>query len=212
MKTTLLSLTIAMLASTAMANEVEYNETMAKTIDLVYKAQTNEEIQLAVNVFDRIGNAEKSKWEPFYYAAFGYIMMANREKEPSKKDPFLDQAKIEIDKATAITPDESEVVALEGFINMIRVTVDPATRGQRYSGLAMQAFGKALTLNPENPRALALMAQMQFGTAHFFKSSTVEACTTLAKADEKFTSFKTNNPLSPQWGKGMVEGLKSQCK
>ena len=212
MKTTLLSLTIAMLASTTMASDVKYTETMVKNIDLVYKAETNEELQLAVNLFDRIGSAEKNKWEPFYYAAFGYIMMANREKEPSKKDSFLDQAKIEIDKATAITSDESEIVALEGFINMTRVTVDPATRGQQYSGLAMQAFGRALTLNPENPRALALMAQMQFGTASFFNSSTVEACTTLAKADEKFTSFKTSNLLGPQWGKGMVEGLKSQCK
>jgi hypothetical protein len=67
-------------------------------------------------------------------------------------------------------------------------------------------------LNPENPRALALMAQMQYGTAQFFGSPTTEACTTLSLALQKFDTFKSDNPLAPQWGRGMAEGLKEQCK
>ena len=86
---------------------------------------------------------------------------------------------------------------------MMRVTVDPATRGPQYSGLAMQTFGKASAINPENPRALALMAQMQYGTAKFFGSPTTEACSTLNAALEKFDSYKSENPLSPQWGREM---------
>jgi hypothetical protein len=190
----------------------KYTENMQKNIDIVYKAQSIEELQKGVNALQRIGDAEKTKWEPYYYAGFGNIMMANREKDGSKKDAYLDQAMEAIKKAKAIAGEESEVVALEGFAYMIRVTVDPASRGQQFAGLAMQTFGKAITLNPENPRALSLLAQMQYGTAQFFGSSTAEACGTLTRSLEKFDSYKSSNALAPQWGKAMAEGLKEQCK
>ena len=212
MKTKMITLALAFLVTSLFADETAYMTSMTKSIAQVYNAQTTDELQQAVNTFVRIGNAEKTKWEPFYYEAFGYIMMANREDDVAKKDAFLDQAKVAVDKATTIRPNDSEIVALEGFISMIRVTVDPATRGMQYSGAAMQSFSKAVFLNPENPRALALLAQMQLGTAKFFKASPDEACATNVKALEKFAAAKSENPLAPSWGKGMAEGLQSQCK
>ncbi len=190
----------------------KYAEAMAKNIRTVYTAQSIAELQDAVNMLDRIGSSEKTKWEPYYYAAFGYIMMATRETEATKKDAYLDQATEKIDKARAIKANESEIICLEGFTHMIRVTVDPASRGQQYSGLAMQAFGKASALNPENPRALALQAQMQYGTAKFLGSPTTEACGVLQVALEKFNRYQSENPLSPQWGKEMALNLKKECK
>jgi len=193
------------------ANDDKFIEAMQKNIDAVYTSHSIEEYQLTVNTFERIGEAEKSKWEPFYYAAYGYVMMANFEKDPSKKDVYLDLALKASDKAKAIQPNESEIIALEGFVHMIRVTVDPASRGQQYSGMAFQSFGKAVAMNPENPRALSLLAQMQYGTAQFFGSPTTDACGTVTKALEKFDTYKSDNVLAPQWGRKMTEGLKSKC-
>ncbi len=194
------------------AYDNKYAEVMQKNIQVVYSAQTMEELQAVANTFERIGSAEKTKWEPYYYASFGYVMMANREKDAAKKDAYLDLAVAALNKAKEIAPNESEVIALEGFNYMIRLTVDPSSRGPQYSGLSMASFGKALALNPENPRALTFMAQMQYGTAQFFGSSTDEACATLAKSLENFFTFKSNNPLAPVWGKEMAEGMKKDCK
>lgn len=207
----LLAIFVFAVSKFASAND-KYTEAMQKNIDLVYKGQTVEELQNAVNSLGRIGETEKTKWEPFYYASFGYIMMATREKDATVKDKYLDLALKGIEKAKTIQPNESEIIALEGFVHMIRVTVDPASRGQQYSGVAFQAFGRAVAMNPENPRALSLLAQMQYGTAQFFGSSTAEACGTLAKALEKFDSFKSDNALAPQWGRGMAEEMKGKCK
>ena len=55
----------------------------------------------------------------------------------------------------------------------------------------MQSLGGALSLNPENPRALALIAQTQYGTAQFLGSPTTEACATNASALEKVATFKS---------------------
>jgi hypothetical protein len=195
-----------------LANDDRYLEAMQKNIQTVYTAETIPDLQQGVNALERIASAEKTKWEPYYYAGFGYIIMATREQESGKKDLFLDQAIAAIEKAKAINGSESEIIALEGFALMIRVTVDPATRGPQYSGLAMQTFGKASALNPANPRPLALLAQMQYGTAKFLGSPTTEACSTLDISLEKFETYKSENPLSPQWGKEMALGLKKECK
>ncbi len=134
------------------------------------------------------------------------------DKENAKKDSYLDLATSSIEKAKAIKENESEIIAMEGFIHMMRVSIDPASRGQKYSTLAMQSFEKALESNPENPRALALLAQLQFGTAKFFGAPATQACGTVAKALEKFDTYKSENPIAPQWGKQMTEGLKQNCQ
>ena len=188
-----------------------YTEQMTRSITAIYKAESPEEYQEAINTFERIGSAEKTKWEPFYYASFGYVLLA-AESDVSKKDALLDQAQAALDKAAAIRPDDSEIFALEGFITMIRLTVDPATRGPQYSMKAMQSFGHAVALNPNNPRALALMAQMQLGTAQFFQQLPTEACATAGRALEMFASTSPADPLAPAWGKEMTQGILANCK
>jgi len=110
-------LTVLMLISAVAAQaNAGYIEAMQKAIDKVYKAETILEIQEAVNVLDRISNAEKGKWEPSYYAAFGYIMMATKEADVATKDKYLDQAKVYADRASAIQPNNDEIITLEGFM------------------------------------------------------------------------------------------------
>lgn len=211
MKTILLILMLGAI-SEIHAGDEKFKQVMISNIDLVYKASTIEEYQSAVNAFDRIAGAEKNRWEPLYYSAFGNVMMALKATEAGRKDEYLDLALAAVTKAIALAPLESELPAMEGFIHMIRVTVDPGTRGPEFSMKANMAYGKALQLNPENPRALALQAQMEFGTANFFRSSTASACQMNESALTKFAGSKAENPLAPAWGESMALGLRVQCE
>jgi hypothetical protein len=189
-----------------------YLAAMQKNIGTLYQSDNVQELQTAVNALQRIADKEKEKWEPLYYIGFGDIMLANAETSAPKKDEYLNKAMIAVEKAKAIVPNEAEVVALEGFVHMIRITVDPAARGAEYSPRAMQAFGKAGVIDPENPRVIALLAQMQFGTARFFGTPPTDACASTRLALEKFETYKSQNPLAPAWGKAMTEGLLANCK
>src|SRR5688572_7818051 len=111
----ILTACILFVSSFAFATGDKYIETMQKNIETVYTAQSIPDIQNAVNAFERIGEAEKTKWEPFYYASFGYVMMANREKEAVTKDSYLDLALKSLERAKSIQPNDSEIIALEGF-------------------------------------------------------------------------------------------------
>jgi tetratricopeptide (TPR) repeat protein len=195
----------------AFAGDSRYETAMKQQILAVYQSGNIESLQSAVNSLDRIASAEKDKWEPLYYIGFGYVMMANRETNGTTKDQYLDRADAAALKAIAISPNNSEIIALQGFITMIRLTVDPATRGPRMSGQAMQLFGQAIALNPDNPRALGLMAQMQAGTAKFFGASLDESCATARKALGKFVP-REESTLAPTWGKEMVEEMLKTCQ
>lgn len=211
MKTSALLVCVFLVVNASYANDEKYITAMKQSIDSIQSAQTPDQIQRAVNGFARIAAVEKTKWEPQYYIGYSYIIMATSEKDAAKKDAYLDKAMEAIAIASKIAPEESEVAAIEGFAYMIRLTVDPPTRGQKYSALAYQSFGKAVSLNPENPRALGLLAQMQFGTAKFFGSPTTEACATMEKALEKFDTFTSTDPIKPTWGRKMTESLKPNC-
>ena len=209
----LMALVMMMFVAQSMyANDEKFIEVMKKNIDALYQAKDEASLQTAINAFERIASVEKTRWEPLYYSGYGNVMLALHVQDGAKKDALLDLALASVNKAKEILPNDSELAALEGFVYMIRVTVDPPSRGPQYGGLSMQMFGKANALNPENPRALALMAQMQFGTAQFFNQPTTDACNTLNQALQKFETFKSDNPLAPQWGKGWAESLRENCK
>ena len=196
---------------TSLAND-NYREVMEKTIAQVYQASDLAQLQDAVNTFERIGLVETRKWEPQYYLAFGYLMMANLEQNASRKDEFLDRAMTAVTNAKVLAPNESEIIALEGFVYMLRVTVDPGSRGPEFAPRALQALNKATSLNPENPRALALTAQMLYGSAQFFGTSTIEPCEMVDKSLKKFSTYKSVNALAPAWGRVMAESLQQKCK
>lgn len=213
MKQLILLLTLVVTSTMQLrANDEKFVEAMQKNIRSIYEAGSIESYQQSVNAFERIASAEKSRWEPLYYIAFGNVMMANLSQDNLKKDRYLDLAMEAVSRGKSIAENESEIVALEGFIYMIRVTVDPQSRGMEFAPQAVMTFNRALNLNPENPRALALLAQMQFGTAQFFGSPTTEACAINAKALEKFDNFKSDNVLAPVWGRRMAESLKEKCQ
>src|SRR5262245_49864989 len=126
---TLITIAVFLNSASVLANEGKYLEAMQKNIKLVYEAKDISSMQNAVNGFERIAGVEKTKWEPLYYFAFGNILMASMESTAAQKDAYLDRAAEAIAKAKELSPDEAEIIALEGFSHMIRITADPQTRG-----------------------------------------------------------------------------------
>ena len=211
-RTSYFLITILTITSSAFGSDDKYVQAMQKNITTMYQAGTIQALQEAVNAFERIASVEKDKWEPLYYIAYGNIMMANFEKDPSSKDSYLDKANDAINKAKIISPAECELAALEGFSHMMRLSVDPQSRGMIYAPRATEAYQRALSIDPNNPRALTLLAQMQLGTARFFGSAATEACETNSKALQSFGTYKSDNPLAPVWGLRLAESLKTECK
>ena len=187
-----------------------YEAAMEAAIEKLYQAQSAEALQEAGNTFERIAQKESDKWHPLYYAAYAQIMLTSRATEAAQQDKYLDRALEHLKTAKALSANNSELLALEGFVHMLRIPIDPATRGPQYSGMSMGALQKAIALDPENPRAQLLLSDMQYGTAQFFGSDTSEACETLQKAIDLFETAQAENKLDPAWGKEWAAHSKKQ--
>ncbi len=186
---------------------------MENTLAEMHKAKTIAEIQAVANKFERIGAAEKNKWLPYYYASYCYIMKTTLEKDVTKWDSYLDTADGILDIAVKFKKvDMVEILALKGFSSMMRINVDPATRGQEYSMKSAGYLQQAHQMDDKNPRVNLMMAQMLYGTAQFFGKGTEEACQKFWEAINLFDTEKAKGRgILPAWGKPQVEAMLKQC-
>lgn len=216
-KHTLIIALLMFVASFVHASNEAYEKAMLKEIQALGQAGPVSELQKSANAFARIAEMNAGEWLPDYYAALAYANMGFRtEGGLEEKDGYYAQAKKHIEKANAASPNNSEIVAVQGYITMGELAADPNSRGQNLSGLAMQTFGKAIGLNRQNPRAIILMAQMEYGMAQFFGQGPEKACGLVDSSMELFAKEAAESKegtLNPTWGKRMAEEMKERtCK
>lgn len=212
-------LTIALLLTSMVsiiASNDAYVQAMQKELTKMRSAASVEDLKKSANAFARIAEMNTSEWLPDYYAALTYANMGFRSQGSlAEKDEFYAQAKKHIQKADAISPNNSEIVAMQGFITMGELAADPQSRGQHLSTEAMQTFGKAISLNRQNPRAIIMMAQMEYGMAQFFGQGPEKACGLLNSGIEllaKEAETKEEGSIEPKWGKEIADRMKDMCK
>ena len=209
---TTLALAFAYIFS-AFCADPAYENAMKKQVAAMKSIQTLEESQEVTNAFLRIAEAKPEEWLPFYYAA--YLQTTAIFRFDVDKDHYLDQAMTLIEKAEKIGVDNSEITAMKGYVVMGKISLDPASRGQSMSPQAMQLFGKAISQDRKNPRALMLMSQMEQGMAQFFGSGPEKACGLAKNAIELYSKEEgkvSDGYLLPTWGKNQAEQVASACK
>lgn len=206
----LLTLLATGLALNAQSQEA-YIKAMTKGLEAMSTAQSQEDRQAAAGQFERIAAKVEDQWHPHYYAALNYINMSFNAPDLEAKDALTEKAQKFIDHALKLEPKNVEVVTLQGYNYLAQLAADPGSRGQSLSPKAMQQFGLARSLDGENPRAMMLMAQMQYGTAQFFGSPTDDACNLAKKSIPIFDAEEKGKSFDPTWGKEVAEGLIGQC-
>lgn len=202
------------LATAAMAQSAQYTEAMTKqTSDLDSSSTFNQEaLQQKANTFERIADAEKSQWLPYYYAAYTQVMQAFMLKDKSQIDPLADKAESNLDKAEALSPKNSEIACIRSLVATARLSVDPMTRGMKFGPEAAALLEQAKGLNPENPRIYMLQGQSLLFTPEQWGGSKSKAKTTLEVALEKFAAFKPESGIAPHWGEAYTRKLLEQSQ
>jgi hypothetical protein len=200
MKTLCTIFAATLLSFTSSGQDEKYIEAMRSTIEKMDNASGHEEILACVSQFERIAGAEKTLWLPYYYGAYGLIIMSFDESDGSRKDQLLDRAQENLDNALAIDPGESELYALQAFLYPSWVTVDPMGRGMQYIEKMGLALEQAKASNPDNPRALFLEAINVLNFPPSMGGGPEAAKPIFVEADAKFRVFQNEDPLWPHWG------------
>jgi hypothetical protein len=187
---------------------------MSATVSGLDSISTSAGWTSAANQFQRIADAEKTEWLPYYYAALSNVMsgLMMGPGKGDQTDPLADKAESLINKADELNKNSAENWIVKKMIVNLRMQVDPMNRWQTLVPLGEEAIGKARALDADNPRLYLLMGQDKFYTPEEFGGSKSEAKVLFETAVQKFASAKPKSSIDPQWGLNQANYFLSQAK
>ena len=203
-----LIITTALLISSLLTAQTSFEQGMGKSLGLWGEGKAKE----ASDLMERIAAAEKNNWLPNYYVSLinttEAFNPANKEKVPA----MIIKAQDAIDNATLISPNNDEIMVVQAMLYTVVLLQDPMTNGVKYTGLVMEQYGKALAINPNNPRAVFSKAEFEIGGAKYWGTDTKPMCAQIEKSIQLFANFKPETPFSPKWGLDRAQEALKACK
>jgi hypothetical protein len=199
----------SMMAQTASTPKYSaaFESAMKMSIAQLDTASSGGSFMSLANNFERIGNAEKNQWQPFYYAAYCYVVMAYLSPDKTKIDFLADKAEALLQQADAIDKNNSEISCMFAMINSCRVLVDPMSRFPTKGVEAQMQLEKAKQQNADNPRIYLLQARMQLRIPEGLGGGKKVAKESAELAMQKFNNFKPENSIAPNWGAQQAKSL-----
>ena len=197
-----------LLSGIVMAQGDKYTEAMQKAINAMDSSKTTAELVSAANTFERIADAEKTKWLPYYYAGLTYSTIGWTDQSIDK-DANAEKIKAICIKAEAIEKN-AEIYSLRNMAATQQMIVDPPTRWMTYGQEAGTALQKGLELEPNNPRLHYLRAMSILNTPEQFGGGKEKAKPMLVKTIELLKAEKAK-PLYPNWGLVQAEAALQQA-
>jgi hypothetical protein len=191
------------------AQSDKYTQAMQKNLALLDSAKTVDQLQSLAGTFDRIGDAEKTQWLPYYYAALAQSTIGWM---PDTKDKDANAIKINayLAKAEAIEKN-AELYTIENMSATQQMLVDPQSRYMTNGRDAATALQKGLAADPNNPRLYYLQAMSLFNTPPQFGGGKDKAKPVFEKAVALYKSAQPK-PLYPNWGQKLAENMLAQCQ
>lgn len=195
------------------AQSEKYQSYMMKNLMAIDTASKNPASLLTLSSnFERIGDAEKTQWLPYYYAALMQMNYAMSIKKPADNDIYGDKALELIAKADALSPNNSELSVLKSYAATVKMLVNPMQRYMSLSGEINKNLELAMQQDPSNPRAYYFKGINLQNTPQQFGGGCGTAMPLLKTAAEKFGSFKPANGFSPNWGEAQTKAAIAACE
>jgi hypothetical protein len=196
----------------AIAQGDKFTQAMQKNLAKFDSVNETADYQALAASFERIGDAEKTQWLPYYYAGLaltsaGWIPGLDKDENAEKVKALCDKADaLAIDNA-----DKAEILSIRHMAATQQMMVDPQSRWMSYGKEADIDLQKAMTLNPDNPRLYYLRGMGIFGTSEQFGGGKEKAKPIFEKA---VALYKTEQlkPLYPHWGQKQAEDMLAQCQ
>lgn len=191
------------------AQSEKFTAVMQKQLALLDSAKTTQELQSVANTFERIGDAEKTQWLPYYYAGLALTRAGWMDKSLDK-DANSEKIKAICAKAEAIE-NNADVCTIRNMAATQQMMVDPQNRWMTYGQEAGKVLQQGIQLDPNNPRLYYLQGMSIFGTPPAFGGGKDKAKPIFEKALELYKTEKVK-PLYPHWGQNQTEQMIEKCK
>jgi hypothetical protein len=226
MKKFLLAATV-ILSVAAHAQSDKYADAMKQSLAMFDSAKAPSDFENIAAAFQRIGDAEKTQWLPYYWAALSLttegwmyypdskgVTVVKVNDLPGAMTTLASRVNALADKADALAAtneDKSEILTIRNMAATQQMLVDPQSRYMTFGAEAGSDLQKAMTLNPNNPRVYYLQGMSLFGTPEQFGGGKAAAKPLFQKAVD-LGKAEQAKPLYPHWGLEMSVPMLAACE
>ena len=158
--------------------------------------------------FEQLYSLDKTNWLIPYYAGMTRSIMCLLKM--GDRDALANDALLWVGRAKSIMPND-EVYCAESLAYTAKMSVNPALRWLAYEGKVKNALSLAKRLNPNNPRAYLLEANIQQKLPFIFGGGCKSAKPLIQKAELCFNVQTKGSSLEPSWGIQSLVKLKKAC-
>ena len=192
----------------AKAQNEKYVTAMQKNLQQLDSAKTSDDFNAVSLAFERIGDAEKNQWLPYYYAALSQTRIGFGDTKADKD--VIGQRINELAAKGEAIEKNADLCSMHNMAATIQMLVNPMERFRTYGLQAAQAIQEGRKLDPNNPRLYFLEGASLFGEPEFIGGGKDKAKPVFEKALALFNAEKTAS-LYPDWGKKETEDYLKQC-
>ena len=183
-----------------------------KGMEKAFELLQSDKLDEAINLFERIANAEKDNWLPHYYIAQINSMKSWNVKEETQLKAQLDKAQEHLNTAMALSKNNPELMVMQGQIYTNWIAFDGRTYGMKYSAKVSELYNNAYKLAPKNPRVVMCKADWAMGSARYFGQDPKPYCKELESSLALFDAFEAESKYHPNWGKNRAKEALKPCK
>ena len=158
--------------------------------------------------FEQLYSLDKTNWLIPYYAGMTRSIMCLLKM--GDRDALANDALLWVGRAKSIMPND-EVYCAESLAYTAKMSVNPALRWLAYEGKVKNALSLAKRLNPNNPRAYLLEANIQQKLPFIFGGGCKSAKPLIQKAELCFNVQTKGSSVEPSWGIQSLLKLKKAC-
>ena len=169
------------------------------------KSQAYQELYLQ---FEQLYAVNKTNWLIPYYAGMTRSIMCLLKM--GDRDALANDALLWVGRAKSIVKND-EVYCAESLAYTAKMSVNPALRWLVYEGKIKNALKLAKKLNPNNPRAYILEANIQQKLPFIFGGGCKSVKPLIQKAELCFNAQTKVNSVEPSWGIQSLVQLKKAC-
>ncbi len=184
---------------------------LTEAINQLKNCRTTDQYINMARSFTDLSKNEEYTWYPDYYSAYCYTLASYSSSDISIIDSLLDKAKFQLNRAEIKSPNNDEIECVKSMILSARIIVNPQERGYTYGVKSGKILESVLLKNPNNPRALLLVAQAKMYMPEEYGGGCKNTKPILDVATKKFIDFKKENNYSPDWGKSELDELIKRC-
>jgi hypothetical protein len=172
------------------------------------QATKNQAYQELYLHFEQLYAVNKTNWLIPYYAGMTRSIMCLLKM--GDRDALANDALLWVGRAKSIVKND-EIYCAESLAYTAKMSVNPALRWLVYEGKIKKALSFAKKLNPNNPRAYVLEANIQQKIPFIFGGGCKSVKPLIQKAELCFNTQTKVNSVEPSWGFQSLVQLKKAC-